>query len=90
MSALRPDEYRTDNFERTSNAKKREKYYNDLKSGMAKPEDYERFVYGGSNNKKFFTDEQDKLDEKATEKIRQWEEETRDEISRRVGKPGNL
>ena len=54
MNALSPTDYSTDNFEKVANSKKREKYYKDLQSGMAKPEDFERYVYGGQSNKKFY------------------------------------
>ena len=88
MNALSPTDYSTDNFEKVTNSKKRERYYRDLQSGMAKPEDFERYVYGAQANKKFGQDAQDKMDEKATEQIRKWEEETRDQIIRSVGNPG--
>ena len=52
LTALRPDDTSTDNFEKVTGFKKREKYFKDLKTGMAKPEDFERYIYGASANKK--------------------------------------
>ena len=57
---------------------------------MAKPEDFERYIYGADSNKKFGRDAQDKMEDVATAQIRKWEEETKDQIRKSVGKPGSL
>ena len=47
---------------------------------MAKPEDFERYIYGGNYDRKFGHDEQDAIEDKVREQIRDWNQEAKDEI----------
>ena len=56
--ALNPnaDEFPTDNLEKLMPNQKRDKFYKDLEKGLAKPSDFERYIYGGNYDRKFGVD----------------------------------
>ena len=61
---------------------KKEKYFRDLQKGMAKPEDFERYIYGGNYDRKFYTDTIDKQEDQARLQLREWDNETKGAIER--------
>ena len=69
--------YPTDNLEKLLPHQKRDKYFRDLQKGKAKPEDFERYIYGGNYDRKITTDETDKQEDKARGTINQWDNETK-------------
>ena len=83
-SALRPDaDYLpTNNLDKLLPNQKREKFFMDLKKGMANKEDFERYIYGGNYDRKFFTDERDKLEDKARDQLREWEDDAKFQVER--------
>ena len=42
---------------------------------MAKPEEFERYMYGGNYDRKFFTDDTDKQIDKSREQQNKWNNE---------------
>ena len=71
VQIMRPDSdpFPTDNLARKTGMKKRELYYDDLKVGNAKPEDFERYIYGGNYDRKFIKDDRDVQEDKGREKF---------------------
>merc|ERR1712086_356156 len=67
------DEFKTDNIDPYLGDKKRIQYRKDLQTGMAKPEDFERYIYGGTYDRKFFTDDTDRQIDEARARLDQWE-----------------
>ena len=63
--ALTPgqDHLRTDTLEKLLPDQKREKFYQDLKTGLARPEDFERYIYGGNYDRKFGHDDRDRIED---------------------------
>ena len=47
---------------------------------MAKPEDFERYIYGGNYDRKFYHDDRDAVEDKVRAQIRQWDTEAKDHI----------
>ena len=82
--ALHPDSdmLATKNLDALLPGARRDKFYKDLAKGLAKPEDFERYVYGGNYGRKFYTDDRDKMEDSAMDTISKWEEETKDEVER--------
>ena len=66
--------------------KKVRKFYDDMKSGLAKPEDFERYIYGGNYDRKFFHDDRDAVEDKVRAQIRKWDEEEAENIKRATRK----
>ena len=62
--------------------KKVRKYYDDMKAGLAKPEDFERYLYGGNYDRKFFHDDRDAIEDQARNKLREWEADVDKQIDR--------
>ena len=80
--ALQPgrDDMRTDNLEKLMPTQKRNQFYQDLQRGLAKPEDFERYVYGGNYDSKFGHDDRDAIEDKVRDQIRDWNMEAKDQI----------
>ena len=70
----------TDNLEKLLPNQKREQFHRDLKTGMAKPEDFERYIYGGNYDRKFYHDDRDAVEDKVRAQIRGWNNEAKDHI----------
>tara|TARA_B110000305_G_C18768667_1_gene328596 strand:+ start:279 stop:443 length:165 start_codon:yes stop_codon:yes gene_type:complete len=47
---------------------------------LAKPEDFERYVYGGNYDRKFGHDDRDAIEDKVRDQIRDWNMEAKDQI----------
>ena len=67
------DPFPTNNLKEKMGYNKRDKYYQDLKSGQAKPEDFERYIYGGNYDRKFQSDDRDALEDRGRKQFHQWE-----------------
>ena len=65
--------YKTDNLDRLLPDQKRNQYFKDLKTGNAKAEDFERYIYGGNYNRKFGHDDRDAAEDKSNEIVRGWD-----------------
>ena len=59
--AMLPDDkgLSTDNLDKLLPNQKREKFYRDVEKGLVRPEDFERYIYGGTHDRKFYHDERD-------------------------------
>ena len=77
--ALQPDSdyLSTDNLEKLLPHQRREKFYKDVEKGMARPEDFERYVYGGNYDRKFYTDSRDRIEDKARATLNEWENDAK-------------
>ena len=42
---------------------------------MAKPEDFERYIYGGNFDRKFYHDDRDEIEDKTNKKLRDWDQQ---------------
>ena len=82
--AMNPNEvqYKTDNFEKLDGKKKADKYYRDLKTGMADPKDFERYIYGGNYDRKFYHDDRDAVEDKVRGQIQSWDNDAKDMIEK--------
>ena len=70
----------TDNLEKLMPNQKRNQFYQDLQRGLAKPEDFERYVYGGNYDRKKGHDDRDAIEDKVRDQIREWNNEAKDQI----------
>ena len=79
---MRPDDdqYRTDQFDKIDGKKHRDQYYKDLKTGMADPKDFERYIYGGNYGRKFGHDDRDDVEDKVRDKIRKFDHDAKEYI----------
>ena len=76
------DTYKTDNLDPLVPRHRTEQYHKDLARGLAKPEDFERYVYGGTYDRKAGTDDRDRLEDRVEAKYRQWNEDAKDLIEK--------
>ena len=59
----------TNNLDKLMPTQRRDKFFKDLEKGMANKEDFERYIYGGNYDRKFYTDERDKMEDKARDQL---------------------
>ena len=76
----------TDNLDKLLSEKKVRQFHQDLQNGLAKPEDFERYIYGGNYDRKVISDDRDRAEDKVRDQIKQWEEESQRNIEISTGK----
>ena len=83
-TAMNPTEiqYKTDNFDKLDGKKKADMYYRDLNKGMADPKDFERYIYGGNYDRKFYHDDRDAVEDKVRGQIQNWDNDAKDMIEK--------
>ena len=74
--------YKSDNIEPYLGDKQRVKYMDDLQKGKADLKDHERYMYGGTYNRKFYTDNEDRKIDSMREEQRLMERDAQRQIDR--------
>ena len=82
--AVAPEQskYTTDNLQKLLPDQRRNQFYRDLKTGDAKPQDFERYIYGGQYSRKFGSDDRDAAEDKSNDIVREWDQQAREHIAK--------
>ena len=51
---------------------------------MAKPEEFERYVYGGNYDRKFYSDDTDAQIDKSREHLTKWNDEIKEQMDKSI------